>query len=173
MTARAERHLLRPRPTLASRRVLLLAPLMTLAACAGVGAPALPYHAFELGVTAKAGTLRHLRWHYGDIRSGDKTVAVGTGIPFTLRRQPMPVPDFCDISWQAADGTWRLAHVPVRGQLRAPVEGHSVLFMVEPDGVRGEWITYTPRGDQRELFARVSARVVDEATAVGVGLPVK
>jgi hypothetical protein len=60
--------------------------------------------------------------------------------------------------------------LPVRGQLRASVEGHNVLFMVEPDGARSEWITCTPRGHLRELFARVSARVVDEATAVGVGI---
>jgi len=130
-----------------------------------------PYHAFELGVAKDAGTLLHLRWHYGDIVSWQKPAVVGNGIPFVLRRQPMPVPEFFEASWQEADGRWFLARVPVRPRLKATVEGHSVLFMVTAAGVTGALVTYTPRGDQNEVFAQVSAQAVGQAEAAAIGLP--
>ncbi|MFG6467894.1 hypothetical protein [Roseateles sp. BYS87W] len=151
---------------------LTLAASLWLSACAVLGPEQRPYHAFEFGVAPGAGTVQHLRWHYSDITSlGEKPVAVGRNLPFVLRRQAMPVPEVFEASWQTADGQWRLARLPVRSVLKHRVEGHSLLFWVTAEGVRGEYITYTPRGDQTEVFAEVRATPVDEAAAKAVSAP--
>ena len=156
--------------SLRRRPWLPLAACLLLSACAALGPEHRPYHAFELGVAPSAGTVQHLRWHYGDITTlGERPVAVGSNVPFVLRRQAMPVPEVFEASWQTADGQWHLARLPVRSVLRHRVEGHSLLFWVTTDGVRGEYITYTPRGDQRELLGEVRAGSTDETTAARVG----
>lgn len=159
-----------PATTSQRRRTgLTLAAGLLLSACAGLGPEQRPYHAFELGVAPSAGTVKHLRWHYSDITTlGEHPVAVGSNVPFVLRRQAMPVPEVFEASWQTADGQWHLARLPVRSVLRHRVEGHSLLFWVTADGVRGEYITYTPRGDQREALGEVRAADTDAATAARV-----
>lgn len=144
--------------------LLLLSACAVLAACSSLDGGR-PYHAFELGVAPEAGTVQHLRWRYGELESREKPVAVGSSVPFVLRRQTMPVPDAFEASWQAADGTWRRVCLPVRPHIRRGVEGHSLLFWVTADGARGEFVTYTPRGDQRDRFATAPARVIDAAAA--------
>ena len=153
----------RPHP---SWPLILAAGLLT--ACAAGPEPGRPYHAFELGLERGAGTLAHLRWHYGDLAPGEKPQAVATGIPFVLRRQTMPVPALFEASWQAADGGWRRVQLPVRDRLRQGVAGHRVMVWITADGARGEFVTYTPRGDLREPFAEVPATPVtaEEAAAV-------
>lgn len=119
-------------------------------------------------MTARTGPLQHLRWHYGDIQPHEMPVARATGIPFVLRRQSMPVPEFFDVSWQAADGQWRLAHVPVGSRLPASPQGRSVLFMIDGDQVTGDLVFYTPYGDKLEPFARATATVVSAAAASAI-----
>lgn len=158
-------------PSLRRRAWLPLAASALLAACAGLGPEGRPYHAFELGVAKNAGTVQHLRWQYGDITSlGEKPVAMGTGRAFALRRQAMPVPEVFEARWQGADGQWRLARLPVRSVLRHRVEGHSLLFWITADGLRGEYITYTPRGDVSEPLGEVRAELADEATAARIAV---
>ncbi|RTL39087.1 MAG: hypothetical protein EKK53_17690 [Burkholderiales bacterium] len=142
----------------------LLAACAVLAACSSLEGGR-PYHAFELGVAPEAGTVQHLRWRYGELEGGEKPIAVGSHVPFVLRRQTMPVPDAFEASWQAADGSWRRVCLPVRRHVQRGVEGHSLLFWLTADGAHGEFVTYTPRGDQRERFAAAAARVVDAAAA--------
>lgn len=151
-------------PTLCRHAALLLTAGTVLTACSSLEGGR-PYHAFELGVAPEAGTLQHLRWRYGELESREKPVAVGNPVPFVLRRQTMPVPEAFEASWQAADGSWQRVCLPVRRHIRRGVEGHSLMFWVTPDGARGEFVTYTPRGDQREPFATARARVIDAAAA--------
>lgn len=152
-------------------RLSLLLPLVAsavLTACVHLGPDGRQYHAFELGVDREAGRVQHLRWRYGfqDTGDGEKPLAVGSSSPFLLHRDLMTVPEVFEASWQAADGRWRWACLPVRSLLHRGVEGHSLLFWVTVDGVRGEYVTYTPRGDERQTFTAVTALATDAATAV-------
>lgn len=151
------------------RRAAVLASLALLVGCASGIPEARPYHAFELGVSKDAGTIRHLRWHYGDLSPGEVGQVVGTGIPFVLRRQNMPVPAFFEASWQSADDSWHRVKLPVQGQIQRSVKGHSVLFMIANEQVRGEFVTYTARGDVNERFASAAPATVTEAEALAVG----